>query len=42
VARFQSWLLERLRSDRVVAILLLLPSLIAIGIFVYGSIGWTG
>jgi glucose/mannose transport system permease protein len=42
VARFRTWLLEQLRSDRVVAILLLLPSLIAIGIFVYGFIGWTG
>jgi glucose/mannose transport system permease protein len=34
--------LERPRSDRVVAILLILPSIIAIGIFVYGFIGWTG
>jgi ABC-type sugar transport system permease subunit len=35
-------LLERMRSDRTVAVLLVLPSLIAVGIFVYGFIGWTG
>jgi glucose/mannose transport system permease protein len=35
-------LLERLRSDRAVAVLLVLPSIVAIGIFVYGFIGWTG
>jgi glucose/mannose transport system permease protein len=31
-----------MRSDRTVAVLLVLPSLIAVGIFVYGFIGWTG
>lgn len=35
-------LLERLRSDRAVAVLLVLPSIVAIGIFVYGFIAWTG
>lgn len=35
-------LLERARSDRVVAVLLILPSIVAIGIFVYGFIAWTG
>lgn len=35
-------LLERARSDRVVAVLLVLPSIVAIGIFVYGFIAWTG
>jgi glucose/mannose transport system permease protein len=37
-----AWVLERLRSDRTVAVLLILPSIIAVGIFVYGFIGWTG
>lgn len=35
-------LLERARSDRTVAVLLVLPSIVAIGIFVYGFIAWTG
>jgi glucose/mannose transport system permease protein len=34
--------LERVRSDRAVAVLLIFPSIVAIGIFVYGFIGWTG
>jgi glucose/mannose transport system permease protein len=29
-------------SDRTLAVLLLLPSLVAVGVFVYGFIGWTG
>jgi glucose/mannose transport system permease protein len=37
-----AWFLERVRSDRTVAVLLILPSIIAVGIFVYGFIGWTG
>jgi glucose/mannose transport system permease protein len=37
-----AWLSERLRSDRTVAVLLILPSIVAVGIFVYGFIGWTG
>jgi glucose/mannose transport system permease protein len=36
------WFLARVRSDRTVAVLLIAPSLIAVGIFVYGFIGWTG
>ncbi|HEV3479710.1 MAG TPA: sugar ABC transporter permease [Gaiellaceae bacterium] len=36
------WLLARVRSDRTVAVLLVLPSIVAVGIFVYGFIGWTG
>ncbi len=31
----------RIRRDRVFAALLLLPSVVAVGIFVYGFIGWT-
>jgi galactokinase len=42
VARFQSWLLDGCAPTGSSPFLLLLPSLIAIGIFVYGSIGWTG
>jgi ABC-type sugar transport system permease subunit len=37
-----AWFLERLRSDRTVAALFVVPSMVAIGIFVYGFIGWTG
>ncbi|MDQ4029529.1 MAG: sugar ABC transporter permease [Actinomycetota bacterium] len=32
----------RLMADRTWAVLLLVPSMLAIGIFVYGFIGWTG
>jgi glucose/mannose transport system permease protein len=35
-------LLARLRKDKTVAVLLILPSLVAIGIFVYAFIGWSG
>ena len=38
MARIRSWL----RSDRTVAVLLIAPSIVAIAIFVYGFIGWTG
>ena len=31
-----------LHADRVLPIVLLLPSLLAVGVFVYGFIGWTG
>jgi glucose/mannose transport system permease protein len=37
-----AWFLARVRSDRTVAVLLVAPSLVAVGIFVYGFIGWTG
>jgi glucose/mannose transport system permease protein len=37
-----AWILARLRSDRTVAVLLITPSIVAVGIFVYGFIGWTG
>ena len=32
----------RLNRDRLIAILVLLPSVIAVLIFIYGFIGWTG
>lgn len=35
----QRW---RFRSDRAISLLLLLPSVVAVGIFVYGFIAWTG
>ncbi len=31
-----------MKTDRIVAILFILPSLILVGIFIYGFIGWTG
>jgi len=34
--------MRRLNRDRIIAILVLLPSLILLAIFVYGFIGWTG
>jgi glucose/mannose transport system permease protein len=37
-----AWFLGRVRSDRTGAVLLVVPSIVAIGIFVYGFIGWTG
>jgi glucose/mannose transport system permease protein len=37
-----TWFLARVRSDRTVAVLLIVPSIVAVGIFVYGFIGWTG
>jgi glucose/mannose transport system permease protein len=37
-----AWFLARVRSDRTVAVLLIAPSIVAVGIFVYGFIGWTG
>ena len=37
-----AWFLARARSDRTVAVLLIAPSIVAVGIFVYGFIGWTG
>jgi glucose/mannose transport system permease protein len=37
-----AWFLARVRSDRTVAVLLVAPSIVAVGIFVYGFIGWTG
>jgi glucose/mannose transport system permease protein len=37
-----AWLLARVRTDRTVAVLLVAPSIVAVGIFVYGFIGWTG
>jgi glucose/mannose transport system permease protein len=36
------WFRARVRSDRTVAVLLVVPSIVAVGIFVYGFIGWTG
>ncbi len=33
---------RRLRSERLITLLLLLPSVIAVAVFVYGFIGWTG
>ncbi|RLE31188.1 sugar ABC transporter permease [Candidatus Acetothermia bacterium] len=33
---------RRLKGERLVTLLLLLPSVIAVGVFVYGFIGWTG
>jgi glucose/mannose transport system permease protein len=35
-------LVARVRSDRTVAVLLVAPSIVAIAIFVYAFIGWTG
>jgi ABC-type sugar transport system permease subunit len=37
-----AWFLARVRSDRTVAVLLIAPSIVAVGIFDYGFIGWTG
>jgi glucose/mannose transport system permease protein len=37
-----AWFLARVRTDRTVAVLLVAPSIVAVGIFVYGFIGWTG
>lgn len=34
--------MERWNRDRVTAILMLMPSVILLGVFVYGFIGWTG
>lgn len=39
---FATRLRRRARSDWTGAILIIIPSLLAIGIFVYGFIGWTG
>ena len=38
----ESWLRRHVRSDWTAAVLLIIPSVLAIGIFVYGFIGWTG
>jgi glucose/mannose transport system permease protein len=34
--------MKRLRGDRLLSIALLIPSLLAVAVFVYGLIGWTG
>ena len=34
--------MRRLNRDRVISLVLIAPSLVAVGIFVYGMMGWTG
>src|SRR5690606_8564570 len=38
----EQWMISSLNRDRVIAFLMLLPSIVLVAIFVYGFIGWTG